>query len=61
METSREHASQSLGILRFRAAHGSLSSGTPASRVALDAGYSDQAHMVREFRKIAGVTPSKMS
>jgi AraC-like DNA-binding protein len=45
-------------ILRFRAAYRALAAGRPQIQVALDAGYSDQAHLLREFRELAGAPPS---
>jgi AraC-like DNA-binding protein len=45
-------------IVRFRTAREALLEGEPATRVALGAGYSDQAHMTREFRTFSGVPPS---
>lgn len=46
--------------LRFRAAVGLLHArpALPLSRVALEAGYHDQAHLTREFRALAGTTPA---
>jgi AraC-like DNA-binding protein len=45
-------------VLRFQRALGLLRSGSPVSAVALECGYSDQAHLTRETRELAGLTPS---
>ena len=37
-----------------------LESGTPASSVAARAGYADQAHMTRSFKRLLGYTPSQL-
>jgi AraC-like DNA-binding protein len=47
-------------ILRFRTAYRALAAGSPQIRVALDAGYSDQAHLLRDFRELAGASPSQV-
>ncbi len=47
-------------VLRFRRALRQAASGSPEpwASIALDAGYSDQAHFNRDFLEFAGVTPS---
>ena len=45
-------------IVRFRAARESIRSGDPCAQIALMIGFSDQAHMTREFRAFASVPPS---
>lgn len=47
-------------VMRFRMAHAELRRGGEAARVALWSGYSDQSHMVREFRALAGSSPSQL-
>jgi AraC-like DNA-binding protein len=34
---------------------------SPVTRVALDAGYADQPHFIREFKRLAGVTPAQFA
>jgi AraC-like DNA-binding protein len=48
-------------VIRFnRAVAGLRSSGTAAlAEIAFDCGYSDQAHLNREFRQFAGVSPTE--
>ncbi len=43
--------------LRVRAARGLLSAGVPPARAAAEAGFADQAHLTRWFRRYYGVTP----
>ncbi len=47
-------------IVRFRRTLGLLRSqpGTPLPQIALEGGYSDQAHMTRAFRRLGGFTPA---
>lgn len=47
-------------VLRFRRAFRLLDGAPPGTwtRVALAAGYYDQAHLIREFRRLAGAPPS---
>lgn len=55
---------KSLGnILRFRRIQGLLKSSTKQSllHIAYDHGYFDHAHLTRDFKKFAGVTPSYFS
>jgi AraC-like DNA-binding protein len=44
-------------VLRFQRAIAGVLAGEPLGIVAIDAGYSDQAHLTREFRELAGVSP----
>jgi len=44
-------------VLRFQRAINGVVAGQPLSVVAIDAGYSDQAHLTREFQALAGVSP----
>jgi AraC-like DNA-binding protein len=47
-------------ILRFRAAAAALRRGeTDTTGVALEYGYYDQAHMIRDFRELAGTSPGR--
>ncbi len=50
-------------ILRFAGARRSIDAGLAAPRIdwadlAFEWGYADQAHLIREFRAMAGVTPA---
>lgn len=46
-------------VLRFQRASGLVASGTGSlADIAATCGYSDQPHLVREFRALAGVTPT---
>lgn len=46
-------------VVRFDRARRELSPGTPLAGLAADAGYYDQAHLTREFRALAGCSPSR--
>jgi len=46
-----------VGIFRFHRAREAIKAGTALSEVADLAGYADQAHMTRDFRRYAGTTP----
>ncbi len=48
-------------ILRFDRARRLLEAGRPAADVALACGYYDQAHLIREFRALAGATPGRLA
>ncbi len=45
--------------LRIRYAKQLLSRGAPLAAVAIDAGFSDQAHLTRKFKGLVGVTPGQ--
>ena len=45
-------------LARFEQASQMVKSGRPLAEVARHAGYSDQPHMNREFRELAGLTPT---
>jgi AraC-like DNA-binding protein len=47
-------------VLRFQRALALLHQGSPIGTAAHAAGYSDQAHLTREVRALAGVTPSAL-
>ncbi|GIJ66493.1 AraC family transcriptional regulator [Virgisporangium ochraceum] len=44
-------------VVRFQRASRLLGTGVPAAVAAATCGYTDQSHLVREFRALAGVTP----
>jgi AraC-like DNA-binding protein len=48
-------------IMRFQRAARAHMSRTNWTRVAMDVGYYDQAHMIREFRELTGTTPSSFA
>ena len=49
---------QYVRVLRFRRALRQIRLGDSLAAVALDAGYSDQAHLSRDFKDFAGASPS---
>lgn len=51
------HAYQTL--VRVRYAKGLLSEGVPIPQSAVDAGFCDQAHLTRHFKRVYGVTPGR--
>ena len=46
-------------LVRVRLAKTLLTNGLPISQVAVDAGFFDQAHLTRHFKRIFGVTPGQ--
>lgn len=46
-------------VVRVRLAKTLLTQGTPISQAALEAGFFDQAHLTRHFKRIFGVTPGR--
>jgi AraC-like DNA-binding protein len=51
------HAYQTL--VRVRLAKALLADGVPISRAAVEAGFYDQPHLTRHFKRIFGVTPGR--
>jgi AraC-like DNA-binding protein len=47
-------------VLRFQRFLGLATEGGSLARLAADAGYADQAHLVRDCRRLAGTTPSAL-
>lgn len=47
-------------LMRFHTALEMIDGGAKLSQVAADCGYSDQAHMARQIKKIAGLRPSSL-
>lgn len=45
-------------IVRFRAIFDCLQSSTPWSSIALDCGFFDQSHLIRDFKQFAGQSPT---
>jgi AraC-like DNA-binding protein len=46
-------------LVRVRLAKALLARGIPIAQVAVDAGFSDQAHLTRHFKRTFGVTPGR--
>jgi AraC-like DNA-binding protein len=49
---------QAARVARFQLARGQLASGAAIADVAVACGYSDQAHLTRDFRDLGGCTPT---
>jgi transcriptional regulator GlxA family with amidase domain len=47
-------------LLRFERAVAALRTGVALGTVAIEAGYYDQAHFNRDFRRFAGTTPTRL-
>ncbi|HEX8152655.1 MAG TPA: AraC family transcriptional regulator [Thermoanaerobaculia bacterium] len=46
-------------LIRLQKAAALLRAGEPAAGVAIDTGFTDQSHLINEFRALAGFSPSK--
>lgn len=46
-------------VIRFQRSRAMLRAGLPSAAVAARCGYTDQAHLVREWRDLAGTTPGR--
>lgn len=58
----REHAITPYAyVLEIRIAHAKdlLGAGAPIAEAAADAGFADQSHLTRHFRRLVGMTPRK--
>lgn len=49
-----------LALMRFHRALSMIDAGTPLAAVAVDCGYSDQAHLARQIKSISGLSPSHL-
>jgi AraC-like DNA-binding protein len=66
--TLRRHVAETTGLTRnfltqidrAQVAGSLLQEGMPISQVAIEAGYSDQAHMTKSLKKILGKTPTQL-
>jgi AraC-like DNA-binding protein len=47
-------------LRRFERAAALVGSGAPLGQIALDAGYYDQSHFIREVRRFSGMTPGEL-
>lgn len=50
---------QYLTLIRIEAAKRLISKGMPLKQVAIETGFTDQSHLTRRFKRIAGVTPGQ--
>lgn len=48
-----------LDQVRVERAKGLLSAGLPIARAAAEAGFADQSHLTRRFKRLVGVTPGQ--
>lgn len=51
---------QLASIVRFHRALRLLSAGIGSASAAIEAGYADQAHMIRSFRQMGGISPARL-
>ena len=46
-------------LVRIDRARSLLAAGTPAAQVAMDCGFSDQSHLIRQFKRHVGIVPGE--